>query len=187
MKNNYKLYNNMTTNQIIQQLVSEGGAIVSSDACSEMEIADAQATGRFAVDDECFGYVRRTKEWLALHMAREKAHKNMDYDNEEESALLRAIEWNELSAAKYHLERSLAVSERMTAHADFFQRKKDSHNKDAKILNGLLAFHTQSKIEGDKIVKPSEAYTRSNYFKVTYVCHIPTTLDEDNAEIRAHI
>ena len=64
--------------QLLGQLITDGGAIVSSNECSEMEIANAQATGRFAVDAECFGYVRRTKEWLALQLAREKAHPNTD-------------------------------------------------------------------------------------------------------------
>jgi cell pole-organizing protein PopZ len=64
--------------ELINDLAYEGGAIVSSNDCSEMEIADAQATGRFAVDAEAFGYVRRTKEWLALQKAREIAHPNTD-------------------------------------------------------------------------------------------------------------
>lgn len=37
----------MTIDQLINQLAAEGGAIVTSGECSEMEIADAQATGRF--------------------------------------------------------------------------------------------------------------------------------------------
>jgi len=54
----------MTPEELINQLASKGGAIVSSNDCSELEIADAQATGRFAVDEEGLGFVRRTKEWL---------------------------------------------------------------------------------------------------------------------------
>lgn len=54
----------MTTSQLIQQLIEEGGAIVSSNICSLIEIADAKATGRFAVDDEGFGFVRRYREWV---------------------------------------------------------------------------------------------------------------------------
>lgn len=64
--------------QLLGKLITDGGAIVSSNECSEMEIANAQATGRFAVDAEGFGYVRRTKEWLALQLVREKAHPNTD-------------------------------------------------------------------------------------------------------------
>jgi hypothetical protein len=64
--------------ELIDQLREEGGAIVSSGDCSEMEIADARATGRFAADEFGYGYVRRTKEWLALQLAREKAQTNTD-------------------------------------------------------------------------------------------------------------
>ena len=68
----------MTTNQLIDQLVTDGGAIVSSGDCLEMEIANAKATGRFTVRDDGMGFVRRSKEWLALQLAREKAHPNTD-------------------------------------------------------------------------------------------------------------
>ncbi len=68
----------MTINQLIDQLVTDGGAIVSSGDCSEIEIANAKATGRFTVRDDGMGFVRRTKEWLALQLAREKAHPNTD-------------------------------------------------------------------------------------------------------------
>lgn len=40
------------------------GAIVCSGDCSAMEISDAQATNRFYVDNQGFGYVLRTREWL---------------------------------------------------------------------------------------------------------------------------
>lgn len=68
----------MTINQLIDQLVTDGGAIVSSGDCSEIEIANAKATGRFTVRDDGMGFVRRSKEWLALQLAREKAHPNTD-------------------------------------------------------------------------------------------------------------
>lgn len=68
----------MTTTQLIDQLAREGGALVSSNDCSEMEIADAQATGRFSVTDAGLGFVLRSKEWLALQKAREIAHPNTD-------------------------------------------------------------------------------------------------------------
>jgi len=64
----------MTLTQIINQLASDGGAIVSSNACSDIELADARVTGRFTVDENGFGYVRRTQEWLDLQKARELAH-----------------------------------------------------------------------------------------------------------------
>ena len=68
----------MTITQLIQQLITEGGAIVTSDACSEMEIADARATGRFSVNEDGIGFVRRYQEWLAISKAREIAHPNTD-------------------------------------------------------------------------------------------------------------
>lgn len=68
----------MTINQLIDQLVTDGGAIVSSGDCSEIEIANAKATGRFSVRDDGMGFVRRTSEWLALQLAREKAYPNTD-------------------------------------------------------------------------------------------------------------
>lgn len=53
-----------TIEQLVRQLREEGGAIVNTGACSEMEIADARSSGRYAVDEDGFGYVRRYKEWL---------------------------------------------------------------------------------------------------------------------------
>lgn len=57
----------MILKQILEQLVNEGGAIVTSNECSEMEIADARATGRMTVDENGIGYVRRYREWLDRH------------------------------------------------------------------------------------------------------------------------
>ncbi|MEI6870722.1 MAG: hypothetical protein WCL08_00430 [Verrucomicrobiota bacterium] len=57
----------MTLPQLLRQLVEQGGAIVLTSECSEMEIADARATGRMSVDDDGIGYVRRYCEWLAMH------------------------------------------------------------------------------------------------------------------------
>lgn len=54
----------MTTDQLMQQLVAEKGAIVTSGECSGMEVCDAQATGRFAVREDGIGFVRRCAEWL---------------------------------------------------------------------------------------------------------------------------
>jgi len=68
----------MNVYQLLDQVTVKGGAIVSSGDCSEMEIADARANGRFAVMDDGQGFVRRTKDWLALQLAREKAHPNTD-------------------------------------------------------------------------------------------------------------
>jgi hypothetical protein len=62
-----------TPDQLIRLLGISGGAIVSSNDCSEIEIADARATSRFAVDEDGFGFVLRSKEWLDLQKAREEA------------------------------------------------------------------------------------------------------------------
>lgn len=67
----------MTTQQLLDQLVEEGGAIIASNDCSEMEIADAKAHGRFS-HIGAFGIVRRTKEWLDLQKSREQAHPYTD-------------------------------------------------------------------------------------------------------------
>lgn len=42
----------------------EGGAIVSSNQCSTLEIDDARASNRFFVDEDGYGYVWRTHDWL---------------------------------------------------------------------------------------------------------------------------
>lgn len=65
-----------TPTQLIDKLQLHGGAIVSSNDCSVMEIADAKASGRFAVDEALFGYVWRTPEWLALQRSRENGIPN---------------------------------------------------------------------------------------------------------------
>jgi len=68
----------MTINQLINQLSREGGALVSSNDCSDIELADAKCTGRFSVNDDGHGFVLRSSEWLALQKAREIAHPNTD-------------------------------------------------------------------------------------------------------------
>jgi len=82
----------MTTNQLIDQLVTDGGAIVSSGECSEMEIADAQATGRFSVREDGMGFVRRYAEWLALQLEREEAGRDYAQDRTTESILAKSRE-----------------------------------------------------------------------------------------------
>ncbi len=67
----------MSPMELIEQLVEVGGAIVSTNDCSEMEIAQARVDGRFTTLG-AFGFVRRTKEWLELQKAREVAHPNTD-------------------------------------------------------------------------------------------------------------
>lgn len=56
----------------LADLLENGGAIVSSNDCSVMEIADAQARGRF-LNVDSFGFVRRPKKWL------DRIHKQDNY------------------------------------------------------------------------------------------------------------
>lgn len=49
---------------LLYELAECGGALVSSDSCHEIEIAQAQASGCFAVDDFGHGFVLRSSEWL---------------------------------------------------------------------------------------------------------------------------
>ena len=49
----------------LERLGERGGAIVSSGACSAMEIADARARGDMFVTEEGYGFVLRLPEWLA--------------------------------------------------------------------------------------------------------------------------
>ena len=58
----------MTPKELLVELARKGGAIVSSSEASEIEIADSQVTKRFAIDNDGLGFIRRTKEWLNLHM-----------------------------------------------------------------------------------------------------------------------
>jgi len=68
----------LTPEKLIEQLVTEGGVIVCTGDCSEMEIAVAAACGRMAVNADSIGFVRRPKEWLAVAKKREEAHPNID-------------------------------------------------------------------------------------------------------------
>ena len=58
----------------IQKLASDGGAIVCSNECVEMEIVNAVTTDRFYVDEQGYGYVLRSPDWLAT---REKAFNDL--------------------------------------------------------------------------------------------------------------
>jgi hypothetical protein len=53
---------------LLEKLKSEGGAIVTSDMCSEIEMAEARVTGRWWVDEDGIGYVLRYPEWLKKAM-----------------------------------------------------------------------------------------------------------------------
>lgn len=62
-----------TIQDLLTDLSRHGGAIVSSTACSEMELAFAKKEDRFAVCERGFGFVRRLQEWLDLQKAHEAA------------------------------------------------------------------------------------------------------------------
>ena len=48
---------------MLEALINDKGAIVSSDSCSEAEIFMARACHRFYVNDRGYGFVLRTKAW----------------------------------------------------------------------------------------------------------------------------
>lgn len=60
-----------SADELLARLAENGGAIVSSSACSAMEIADAQVRGDFYVDEGGLGYVLRMKVWLDKQHARD--------------------------------------------------------------------------------------------------------------------
>lgn len=57
--------NEQETLSALAELVRNGGAIVSDGECSEIEIANAKASGHHFTDDQGFGFVIRSAEWLA--------------------------------------------------------------------------------------------------------------------------
>lgn len=66
--------------ELFSDLSRHGGAIVSSDDCSEMEISDAKINGRFGIAAFELGYVRRPKKWLEkVEKNREKLNALADY------------------------------------------------------------------------------------------------------------
>lgn len=67
----------MKTEQLLEELIMYGGAIVRSCDCSEMEIANAEVTKRFAISVDNLGYVRRTAQWLELQKKRELEANNL--------------------------------------------------------------------------------------------------------------
>ncbi len=73
---------NKTIAELFDDLADKGGAIVSSDACSMIEIQDAQNTGRWCVLDSGLAFVRREQRWLE---SREQAY----HDGQDNVAYLR--------------------------------------------------------------------------------------------------
>ena len=53
----------MNIEHLLDKVATEGGHIVSDDACSEMEIGVAKLSGRFAMQDDK-GFVWRSPQWL---------------------------------------------------------------------------------------------------------------------------
>ena len=51
-------------NDLVKKMLRDGGAIVSSDSCSAMEIACASQSGNMFVDENGLGYILRSKKWL---------------------------------------------------------------------------------------------------------------------------
>ena len=49
----------MTPEEILNQLATEGGYIVSSAECSEVEIAFANSEGRMCILESGLGFIRR--------------------------------------------------------------------------------------------------------------------------------
>ena len=131
----------MTIDQLIDQLVTEGGAIVSSSACSEMEIADAQATGRFSVREDGMGFVRRYAEWLALQFGREKAKKAYC------GALRELAEKWEAEASRIDSDTGEAYPDQDRAEADLAWGSAAGLRKAADELRGILAEIGQTRIQ----------------------------------------
>jgi hypothetical protein len=51
--------------EMLGDLARLGGAIVSSNECTDFEVAQTAACGRFYVNEaDALGFVRRPKEWL---------------------------------------------------------------------------------------------------------------------------
>lgn len=63
-----------TLQELVTRLAVEGGCLVASADCSEIEIADARVRGDWYVDAEGFGYVRRLPEWLRKHSRFARGH-----------------------------------------------------------------------------------------------------------------
>lgn len=50
--------------KLFDKVATYGGAIVSSNECSSLEITDAREGDRFFVDGDGYGFVWRTNDWL---------------------------------------------------------------------------------------------------------------------------
>lgn len=75
LKNNLNADENRK--KLFNKLVTYGGAIVSSNECSSLEISEARSGDRFFVDGDGYGFVWRTSDWLktreeAFHQLRDR-------------------------------------------------------------------------------------------------------------------
>ncbi len=52
-----------TLNDLIEEMLTNGGAIITSDSCEPAEIAIARACGRFALHGD-YGLVLKPKGWV---------------------------------------------------------------------------------------------------------------------------
>lgn len=63
--------------EIFDKLANEGGCLVNSADCSEMEISDARSRGDFYLDGSV-GFVRRLPQWLAKHCRFARGYKESE-------------------------------------------------------------------------------------------------------------
>lgn len=55
-----------TTDQLLEDLATKGGAIVATDNCSPLEIAVARRCGDMAVSEDGIGFIRRSPGWVKM-------------------------------------------------------------------------------------------------------------------------
>ena len=55
-----------TTDQLLEDLATKGGAIVATGECSPLEIAVARRCGDMAVRDDGIGFIRRSPGWVKM-------------------------------------------------------------------------------------------------------------------------
>jgi hypothetical protein len=106
--------------QALAALVKDGGALVSSNDCSVMEITAARACGRFFVTPDALGFVRRPKEWVA-HVTQEPVRPTATAEETELRTLRRELQ------RLHWLRDTVGVDiERMFARA---QKEKDGREQ----------------------------------------------------------
>jgi len=60
----------MNPTEFLEKLMRDGGAIVMSQECTQMTIADAAADGRMLVHPDGIGFVLLPQRWLDIAMGR---------------------------------------------------------------------------------------------------------------------